>query len=149
MNEKNIFEYGNSGLPTFMVGKYKIGMLICFDYLFPEVWRAMSLQDVDIIVHPSNLLTQNAFIVVPAQALMNGYFIITSNRTGIDGELKFCGKSFVCDPRGNVISEMGENEEGILITNIDPEESRNKMVTPRNHILNDRRPENYNKFFAQ
>lgn len=143
MNEKDVFEDGNQGLPLFSFGEYKLGMLICFDYLFPEIWRAMGLNGADLIVHPSNLITQNAFISVPAHALNNGYYIITSNRTGVDGDLSFCGQSFIADTRGNVISKMGLEEEGIMITEIDLQLSRNKMVTPRNHIFDDRKPEYY------
>ncbi len=143
MNEKNIFREGDSGLPVFNIGDVKVGMLICFDYLFPEVWRIMAMKGADIVVHPSNLLTQNAYIAIPGQALMNGYFIITSNRIGTEKELTFCGKSFIVDPRGKVLSGMGEKEEGISYTEFNAFDAREKMITSGNHILNDRRPDKY------
>jgi len=143
MDEKKIFEPGNLGLPLFNIDGYKLGMLICFDYLFPEIWRIMALKGADIIVHPSNLITQNAYIVVPAQALMNGYYIITSNRIGTEGDITFCGRSMVVDTRGNVINEFGNLDEGILVSDINPAKSRNKMVTSGNHIFDDRRPSEY------
>lgn len=143
LDEKKIFKSGDVGLPVFNIGKYKMGMLICFDYLFPEIWRIMALKGVDFVVHPSNLITTNAYIVVPAQSLMNGYYIITSNRTGAEDDITFCGKSFITNPRGVVISHMGETEEGIQITDIDPLLSRNKMITPGNNMLEDRQPQNY------
>lgn len=143
MDEKKIFKPGDIGLPVFNISEYKMGMLICFDYLFPEIWRIMALKEVDFVVHPSNLITENAYIVVPAQSLMNGYYIITSNRTGTEGDITFCGKSFVTNPRGVLISEMGKTEEGINITTIDPLTSRDKMITSGNHILDDRMPEYY------
>mgnify|MGYP002639565710 CR=1 FL=1 len=143
MDEKKIFEPGNLGLPLFNIGNYKLGMLICFDYLFPEIWRIMALKGADLIVHPSNLITQNAYIVVPAQALMNGYYVITSNRIGREGEIIFCGKSLVVDPRGNIVNTLGALDEGILYTDIDPKLSQNKMITSGNHIFHDRRPKEY------
>lgn len=143
MDEKKIFRPGDVGLPVFTIGEYRMGMLICFDYLFPEIWRIMALNGVDLVVHPSNLITQNAYIVVPAQALMNGYYIITSNRTGTEDDITFCGKSFIVDPRGNVISEMGETEEAVSFTRFEPANSRDKMITTGNHMLDDRRPAFY------
>lgn len=147
MNEKHIFSPGNLGLPVFDIGKYKLGMLICFDYLFPEIWRIMALKGADIIAHPSNLITQNAHKVVPAQAIMNGYFVLTTNRVGTEGDLSFSGSSFIVDPRGNKITELDGTEEQVGITDIDPMLSRDKMITPGNHILNDRLPGNYLELF--
>jgi len=143
MDEKKIFKPGDVGLPVFNVGEYRMGMLICFDYLFPEIWRIMALNGVDFVVHPSNLITENAYIVTPAQALMNGYYVITSNRIGTEGEITFCGKSFIVNPRGKVITEMGRTEEGVVSTDIDLLFSRDKMITSGNHIFDDRRPSCY------
>ena len=148
MDEKKIFSAGNLGLPIFNVGKYKLGMLICFDYLFPEVWRIMALKGADIIAHPSNLITRNAYKTVPAQAIMNGYYTITSNRIGTEDDITFCGNSFICDPRGNVISEMDTISEGVSSIFIDPLHSRNKMITSGNHILEDRCPDNYSEILS-
>lgn len=143
LNEQDIFKPGNLGLPTYDIKGYKFGMLICFDYLFTEIWRIMALKQVDFIVHPSNLITENAYITVPALALTNGYFIFTTNRTGTEGDITFCGRSFACDNRGKVIKMLDSETNGVLFSKIDPSESRNKMITPRNHILKDRRIDNY------
>ena len=59
MNEKDIFQKGNVGFPVFDLGDIKIGIMICFDYLFPEPWRMMAQKGADLICHPSNLLTEN------------------------------------------------------------------------------------------
>lgn len=143
MNEKNIFSPGNIGLPVFNIGEYRIGMLICFDYLFPEIWRIMALKNADIIAHPSNLVTQNAHKVIPAQAIINGYFVLTTNRVGTDGDLAFCGNSFIVDPRGNKLVEFCSENEQVIITSINPLLSRDKMITPNNHIINDRKTDDY------
>ncbi len=143
MDEKSIFEPGNIGLSVFDIKDYKMGMLICFDYLFPEIWRILALKGADMVVHPSNLITDNAYKAVPAQSLINGYYVITTNRTGTEGDITFCGKSFITDKRGNVISSMNQFDEGINFTEIYPLLSRNKMITAGNHVLADRRPECY------
>ena len=55
-NEKDFFTPGDLGLPIFRMGSLCIGMLICFDWIFPEAWRVLSLKGADIICHPSNLV---------------------------------------------------------------------------------------------
>ena len=143
MNEKNIFDKGNNGFPVIQLDNYKLGMLICFDYLFPEPWRMMALQGVDIIAHPSNLVTNNAYKVIPAQSLMNGYYVATTNRIGSEGELAFTGKSFLTDPKGAFMATAAVDKPEVLLTKIDIELARDKMITPMNHVLNDRFPEEY------
>lgn len=149
MNEKQIFSKGNLGLPVFEMQGIKLGMLICFDYLFPEIWRIMGLKGADVIAHPSNLVTYKAFRVVPAQAVINRFFIFTTNRTGTERDISFSGKTFVVDPEGDVISEASPDKEEILFTEVDPLKSRNKMITSKNHVLNDRFPEEYRDVVTQ
>ncbi len=144
MNEKDIFEPGAAGLPVFDLGFAKVGMLICFDYYFPEIWRILGLKGAEIVCHSSNLLTQNAHKSVPAQAFMNRFFVITSNRIGTEKELTFNGNSFICNPQGEVLTKASLDEEEIKIISVDPQEALDKFITPRNHAFNDRRPEIYN-----
>lgn len=143
MNEKDIFEEGKGEIFVFNVDGFNIGMLICFDYLFADVWKVLAKKGADIIAHPSNLVTYNAFKVVPAQAIMNKIYIATSNRIGNDKGLEFAGKSFLCNPNGDIISEASSENEEILFSEIDIKQSRNKMITERNHVFKDQRNENY------
>lgn len=149
MNEKQIFTRGDLGLPTFEMDGHRIGMLICFDYLFPEIWRIMGLKGAEIIAHPSNLVTYKAFKVVPAQAVINRFFIFTTNRIGTERDISFSGRSFVTDPEGDVIAEASSDKEEILFSDIDPKLSRNKMITMENHVLEDRFPELYGEILKQ
>jgi len=143
MNEKQIFSKGNIGLPIFEMDGIKLGMLICFDYLFPEIWRIMALKGADIVAHPSNLVTYKAFKVVPAQSVINRFFIFTTNRIGTERYISFSGRTFAVDPEGEVIAEASPDKEEILFTEIDPYLSRDKMITEKNHVLDDRFPELY------
>ena len=143
MNEKEIFSKGNLGLPVFEMDGFKLGMLICFDYLFPEIWRIMGLKAADIIAHPSNLVTYKAFKVVPAQAVINRFFIFTTNRYGTERDVSFSGRSFAVDPEGDVIAEASTDKTELLTTIIDPLKSRNKMITKLNHVIDDRFPDEY------
>jgi predicted amidohydrolase len=143
MKEKEIFKRGNLGLPVFKVDGFNLGMLICFDYLFPEIWRIMALKGADVIAHPSNLVTYKAFRVVPAQAVINRFFILTTNRYGTERDISFSGKSFLVNPEGDVLAEASPDQTELLNSAIDPSESRNKMITPGNHVLEDRFPGEY------
>ena len=143
MNEKDIFQPGDAGIPVFDLGDFRIGIMICFDYLFPEPWRILAQKGADLVCHPSNLITENPHKCMPGIALMNRIYIATANRIGTERDLTFNGKSFFTDPKGNQINMLSAAEPGISTIEPDFQLSRNKMVTPRNHAFNDRRPDAY------
>jgi predicted amidohydrolase len=143
MNEKDIFQKGNLGFPIFDLGDIKIGMMICFDYLFPEPWRMMAEKGADIVCHPSNLLTMNAHHCLPGLSLMNRMYIATANRYGTEGDITFSGLSVITEPSGVITCMASAGNSEIISAEIDPEISRNKMITARNHVFYDRRPEIY------
>lgn len=143
MEEKEIFEPGDGKLEVYDLGFCKLGMQICFDYLFPEPWRILAQKGADLIAHPSNLLTKNAIKTMPGIALMNKVFTLTANRIGTEGDLTFNGSSMIINPSGDVVASAPSDEEAILNLDIDPTQARNKMITSMNHVFNDRRPEHY------
>jgi len=143
MNEKDYFTPGDLGFPVFRTELGFLGMLVCFDYIFPEAWRIIGMKGASIICHPSNLVTPYAQKVIPAHSIINRVFVITANRTGTEGDLTFTGQSFIADPDGNIFCKASENETVLNIREIDPARSDNKMITARNHVFNDRRPGSY------
>jgi predicted amidohydrolase len=143
MHEKEFFIPGDGKLEVYDIGYCKMGMQICFDYLFPEPWRILSEKGAQLIIHPSNLLTQNATKALPGIALMNRVFIATANRIGTEGELTFNGGSMIIDPSGNIIRKAKPDAEEILEYELDISLSDDKMITPLNHVFKDRRPEQY------
>jgi len=144
LDEKDIFEPGDVGLPVFDIGIGKVGMLICFDWIFPEVWRILALKGADIICHPSNLiipgLCQKA---VPVHAVCNRIFVITANRIGTERGLTFTGLSTVADPKGDVLLQASPDREEVGLVDIDISLAREKNTTPRNNVFEDRRPDEY------
>jgi len=143
MNEKKFFKPGEGGLNVYDIGFCKLGMQICFDYLFPEPWRILAQKGAELIIHPSNLLTQNAMKALPGIALMNKVYIVTANRTGTEGELTFNGNSMILSPSGNILTKASSDSDEILEQDVDPTLSHDKMITPMNHVFDDRRPEQY------
>ena len=144
-NEKDIFEPGNLGLPVFKLDNgLTLGMLVCFDWMFPEAWRSLALQGAQIVCHPSNLVLPGfAQKAVPIHALINRYFVVTANRIGTEKTLTFTGMSTIANPKGEVVFQAGAEEERVYVTELLPEQADNKWITPRNHALEDRRPDCY------
>jgi len=144
MNEKDYFKPGNISLPVFDIGLCKIGMLVCFDWIFPEVWRIVALKGAEIICHPSNLVLPGlAQKAVPIHALTNRIFTITANRIGTEGDLSFTGLSTIANPNGDIVFQASQTEEETVMKDIDIRLARDKIITKKNDLFSDRRPEEY------
>jgi predicted amidohydrolase len=146
-DEKAIFKSGNTGFPVFPVGDIKVGLLVCFDWIFPEAARTLALKGADIILHSANLLLPYYQKAAITRAVENRVFIVLANRTGLENRFgsknEFTGESEIVDPYGKVILKTGKDEEGIFSIDINPEEARNKKVTELNDVFEDRKPEFY------
>jgi predicted amidohydrolase len=118
-------------------------MLVCFDWVFPEVWRILALKGAEIICHPSNLVLPFAQQAVPVHGLINRTFNITANRIGNERGIKFTGQSIISDPAGKTLLKASSEKDEVKITSLDLSQARNKKITPRNHLFNDRQPKNY------
>jgi predicted amidohydrolase len=144
MNEKDYFEPGDLGAPLFELNGVRLGMLICFDWLFPEVWRLLALRGADVICHPSNLVIPgNCQRAMPTHALTNRVFTVTANRIGSEGDLNFTGGSIICDTKGKVLLMAPEKEEAAMVVEFDPFDARDKSITAQNDVFADRRPDVY------
>jgi len=148
-NEKDIFSAGDLGVPVFETPIGKIAMLVCFDWIFPEVWRIAALKGADIVCHCSALVLPGfAQRSVPVHALINHFYVITANRTGTEHGLTFTGMSTVANPKGEVVYQAAAETTESMVFDFDLDLARNKMITPRNDILADRRPELYHELLT-
>jgi len=146
--EKLFFSPGDTGFKVWDTETGRIGIMICFDWLFPESIRALALMGADIIAHPANLVLPYCPQSMPVRCLENRVYAITANRTGEENRkkgqsLKFIGQSLIASPEGKVLVRAPEDEEVLLIADIEPELARNKSITSLNNIFDDRRPEMY------
>jgi predicted amidohydrolase len=145
--EKNIFSPGQTGFSVFDFKGVKIGIMICFDWRFPEAARKLALLGAQIICHPSNLVLPHCPSAMVIRALENGVYTITADRIGDENRagqsLHFIGHSRIIAPDGRILGEIGESESGQLEVEIDPLFAKNKAVTPLNDLFSDRRPEFY------
>ena len=74
---------------------------------------------------------------------MNRIFIVTANRIGQEGDLVFTGLSTIADPKGQVLAQASEDQPQVRIVDVDISLAQDKMITPRNSVLGDRRPDQY------
>jgi 5-aminopentanamidase len=147
--EKLLFEPGDLPLDVWTVGDVRVGMMICFDWIFPEAARTLALRGADVVAHPSNLVLPLCQRVMPSRCIENRLFAITANRWGIerrgDRELAFTGGSGIWDPAGMALATGPEAEDHVAVVEIDPAAARDKYVTPGNHVLDDRRVDLYER----
>lgn len=145
--EKRWFDAGDIPLQVQEVRGTKVGIMVCFDWIFPEVTRILAIQGAEIICHPSNLVLGYCQQTMLSRSLENGVFAITANRFGVDkrphGVLRFTGKSQIVAPKGDIIYRAPSQRETFFITEIDPGVAQDKNITPLNQIITDRRPEFY------
>ena len=147
-SENNFFQPGDLPFTVFDAGFAKIGIMICFDWRFPETARTLALQGADIIAHPANLVLPHCPQAMITRCLENRVFAVTSDRVGteqrIPGEsLKFIGQSQVVDPDGTVLVRASEDREETHVVEIDLEKARNKRINGRNDLFADRREDLY------
>ncbi|RPI18350.1 MAG: hypothetical protein EHM58_05825 [Ignavibacteriae bacterium] len=132
------------------VNDVKIGMMICFDWIFPESARTLALKGAQIICHPSNLVLPYCQDAMVTRALENRVFTITANRTGIDTnregkELSFTGMSEIVNPKGKILHRGTIEDDEVVILDINPEEALDKNVNSFNNAFTDRKEEFYFK----
>lgn len=152
--EKLWFKPGKEGLKVYEIQnagfqKVKIGMMICFDWIFPEVTRTLALKGANIICHPANLVMPYCQDAMVTRAVENRVFTITANRTGKDvkknKELYFTGMSEIVDPKGNILQRGSKDKDEAVIIDIDPSEASDKNINPMNNLFTDRREDIYFK----
>jgi len=146
--EKLFFSPGDTGFQVFTIlNGVKIGMMICFDWQFPESARTLALLGAQIICHPANLVLPWCQQAMKTRCLENRVFAVTANRIGTEvnaGEIfNFTGQSQILNTRGEVLSSLSVSEERTITVEINPEEANDKTVTERNDAFKDRRPEFY------
>lgn len=145
--ENERFEPGNLPLPVFDLGFARVGLMICFDWRYPEAARTLTLRGAQIIAHPSNLVAPFCQSAMVTRALENRVFIATGNRVGHEHragrKLHFTGGSVVVNPDGETLMRLADKKAECRVIEIEPKDADNKMATPYNHLLKGMRTEFY------
>lgn len=144
MDEHHFLTAGNK-LTTVETKWGNMGLAICYDLRFPEIFRQYALADCVITFLPAEWphpRLEHWQTLLRARAIENQMVIVACNRVGRSKETDFCGHSCIIDPWGEVIVEGEENEE-LLTGEIDLE--RVTAVRQTIPIFQDRRPDIYDR----
>lgn len=120
-----------------------MGLAICYDLRFPELFRQYALADCVLTFLPAEWphpRLEHWQTLIRARAIENQMYVVACNRVGQSKGIDFCGHSCVIDPWGEVLIEGGETES-LLTVEIDLE----KVTAVRRTIpiFKDRRPTIY------
>ena len=146
------FRAGDSGFQVWTVTdrggrSYRLGVMVCFDWLFPEAARTLALNGADVIAHPSNLVLPHCPSSMPVRALENGVYTATANRIGSEtrGEetLTFIGQSVICSPNAEILAKAPTAEACVITADVDPRTARVTALNEYNDRRTDRRPDLY------
>lgn len=141
------FTPGDKAPKVYEVNGVKIGIMICFDWMFPEVTRTLALQGMQVLAHPSNLVMpycQNAMVT---RCLENRVYAITANRIGQEDRgtdsFHFTGGSQITGVDGSILSHAESSQASISVIDIDETAALDKKINEYNDVLGDRRTELY------
>ncbi len=117
-----------------------LGMAVCYDLRFPQLFRAQALAGAEILTMPAAFTRQTGeahwHVLQRARAIENGTWVLSAAQGGLhqDGRETY-GHSLVVDPWGRIVAEAGQDEPGVVIADIDPAasaEARKKIPNLRN-----------------
>jgi len=159
--EKRYFEYGDLGFPAFRAGSALahaiMGMMICNDRRWPESWRVLGLQGVELVCIGYNsaaydpnggtsedaaLRTFHSTLVTQANAYMNATWAISVAKAGEEDGSGLIGGSCIVDPNGRIVAQANTLADEVIVADIDLDlcrQGKDKMFNFAAH----RRPEQY------
>jgi predicted amidohydrolase len=136
--EKRYFEYGNLGFPAFRAGpswhNAIMGMMICNDRRWPEAWRVLGLQGVELVCVGYNsaaydpnggntedvaVRTFHSKLVAQANAYMNATWAVAVAKAGNEDGSGLIGGSCIVDPNGLIVAEAKTLGDELLVADCD------------------------------
>lgn len=145
--ENLFFTRGNVGFPVFKIPFGTVGLMICFDWIYPEATRTLTLKGAQLILHPSNLVLPHCPDSMVVRCLENRIFTVTADRVGRENrggiDLTFIGQSEIVSPLGEILVRLSGKYPEIAVAEIDLSIADDKKVNEHNDLLGDRREELY------
>ena len=144
-------KHGNIPFHVDSITLAKVGMAICYDFRFPESGRVLALEGAEIIALSTNWpegVELNPDHLVRTRAYENRLFVVASNRVGVEGGVRFIGRSQIVNPEGMVLAEALPEGEEIIFASIEPAKAGEKDVINipgvwEVYLFKDRRPDFY------
>jgi len=130
-HEKFYFTPGDTGFKTIDTRYGKVGVLICWDQWFPEGARLTALSGAQFLFYPTAIGFQDFDTerapkqahawetIQKAHSIANGVFTVAVNRVGKEDNIQFWGRSFVCDPFGEVLAQADDECPEVMVVDCD------------------------------
>lgn len=133
--EKFYFTPGDLGFEPIQTSVGRLGVLVCWDQWYPEAARLMAMRGAELLIYPTAIGWESSDnpeeqirqsdawqLVQRGHAVANGLPVITVNRVGTESDpskqtngIKFWGRSFASGPQGELLAELGQEEEVCII----------------------------------
>jgi omega-amidase len=146
IEEHKCFSPGDE-LASCSMGALRLGLSICYDLRFPEVYRTLAVEDdVNVFIISSAWpfpRVEHFRTLAIARAIENQSYVIAANRVGADDGVTFCGSSAIIDPYGVIVAAASPDREELICSEISEEvvnSIRNRMT-----VFAHRRPGLYGK----
>lgn len=139
---------GATDVPVFDTPIGKIGILICWDNEFFELWRMLEMKGVELICSPyamsrpaGEFYSEQWLFEARCSAYYFSSYVMKVNRVGAEGDMVYRGRSVVVDPLGKIVAGPIGEDEGIVSAELDLAKVRELRV--RRPRLMNRRPDVY------
>lgn len=153
--EKKYFEVGDLGFGVFESQGLKIGMALCNDRRWPEVYRALSLQGADLVVLGYNTpmdvpgwheephtKMETHLLSLRAGAYQNAVWVAAAGKSNEEDGVYMIGGSAIASPSGEIVARAQSDEDEVIITQIDLDYAQSFRDSVFN-FAEHRRPEFY------
>lgn len=105
------------------VEKFKVGLSVCYDVRFPEMYRGYARRGVHVICVPSAFTYETGKahweVLLRARAIENCCYVLAPNQIGLSGQGVRCyGHSMIVGPWGDVLAEASGDREEIIYANL-------------------------------
>ncbi len=126
--------------PVVEAGEARLGLAICYDLRFPQLFRGEALAGAEVLTVPAAFTRQTGeahwHVLLRARAIENGAFVIAAAQGGVheDGRETY-GHSMIVDPWGRILAEADHDEPAVVVADIDTAQSaaaRRKIPNLRN-----------------
>lgn len=102
----------------------RVGMTVCYDLRFPELYRALAARGARILVVPAAFTARTTEAhwetLLRARAIENGAFVLAANQHGEHARgVRSGGQSMVVDPWGTVLARAPETDEAVVVADLD------------------------------
>ncbi len=171
--EKRYFEVGDLGFPVIeapmgTLDGINMGMMICNDRRWPEAWRVLGLQSVELVMLGYNTPTTNqdaatqagaafeaphlrvfhSHLSVQAGAYQNATFAVATAKTGIEDGCELFGHSIIVNPQGEIVAQATGRGDELITADCDLDQCRLGRTSIFDFARH-RRPEAYERIIDQ